>query len=203
MANCQKCENQKKIAALIAANGGLDANAPEVEELRRKCLECANGGMWCGLSDPGYGTIHLDAAANPSTVLKFTDPDYTAARRPRMSRTLEKMPEGIEEYLHAMLSAFKSMDIRDVEILHGMLNGMTCTEIAAAMGYRKRATVHARIKKAISHNPWLNDLYLNGYTLGVKSAARSMSWTDWNGKAMMRGDKVLADVPGADPDELA
>ena len=179
-----------------------------MKALRDKCLRCVNGKEFCGLSGQGKGTLYISNIA-PEIWINDIDPEYTAGRCGKQNRILNNVPKGAEDFLIALIAGFAALEIADVEIVHALLNGMRCAEIARAFGYKNRAAVHARIKTAMDRNPWLAELYTKGWGIGAKQLGRSETWKRWkrrgsDGKPLTRGQgRVLADLPSTDPRTLA
>ena len=218
--NCYKCRKR------IETPNPNYSVAELVEMCRPHCLECdpehmPRGGRSqvqlnegaIGYTMPGGSVDETGDDGAPSAdesagVYQKIHPDYQDARTGGHI-ALANYPEGleavIEPYIIGMLKRFAALDIADVDILHGLVNGMSFEEMARAFGYKNRMTVHARLRKALERNPWLRDVYTRGNHYGIRELRHSSpSWQGKIEKPFTRGRGVaLADVPGADPDALA
>lgn len=193
---------------------------------RPHCLECNPEHMPCGggshvqlfESSIGYtvpgdsidetGDDDAPPADESANAYQKIHPDYQDARTGGHIK-LANYPEGleavIEPYIIELLKRFAALDIADVDILHGLLNGISFEKMARAFGYKNRMTVHARLRKALERNPWMREVYTRGYHYGIRELRHSSpSWQGKIKKPFTRGcGIVLADVPGTDPDALA
>lgn len=136
-------------------------------------------------------------------------PDFQDARTGGHVELLANCPEEleavIEPYLMELLKRFAALDIADVDMLHGLLNGISCEQMASAFGFKSRQAVLARLKNALKRNPWMKEIYTRGSRYGIRELRHSSpSWQGKIKRPFTRGrGVVLADVPGADPDTLA
>lgn len=218
--NCYKC--QKRIET---PNANYSV-AELVDMCRPCCLECDPEHMPRG----GYSQVQLNegvigytlpggsvdetgdddepTADECGEMFQRIHPDFQDARTGGHI-ALANYPEGletvIEPYIIELLKRFAALDIADVDVLHGILNGMSCGEMARAFGYKNKMTVHARLKTALTRNPWMKEIYTRGRHYGIRELRHSSpSWQGKVEKPFTRGHGVvLADVPGADPDALA
>ena len=218
--NCYKC--QKKIKTPNA-----EYSVSELVELcRPHCLACEPFEMPRGghsqvtlienaiaFTSPGdsvdeSGDDDAPTIEDGGESFQRVHPDYQTERTGGHADILN-VPEEIAVYLEPCLielvKRFAALDIRDVDILHGLLNGKSCEDMAAAFGYRSRPAVHARLRAALRRNPWLKELHTRGVAYGLGELRHSSpSWQGKIEKPFTRGrGVVLADVPGADPDALA
>lgn len=218
--NCYRC--QKRIET-----PNPDYSVAELVDMcRPRCLECnpehmpRGGGSHVQLYEEAIGydmpgdsvdeTGDDDAppADERANAYQRIHPDYRDARigvRTKLADYPEGLEAFIEPYVLEMLKRFAALDIADVDILHGLLNGMGSEEMARAFGYKSRMTVHARLRKALERNPWLREVYTMGKHYGIRELRHSSpSWQGKTEKPFTRGSGlVLADVPGTDPDALA
>lgn len=218
--NCYKC--QKRIATPNA-----NYSVAELVDMCRPCCVACNpeemprGGHSqvqliegaIGYAVPGgsvdeTGDDGAPSADNGGETFQRIHPDFQDARTGGHASILN-VPDEIAAYLEPLLmellKRFAALDIADVDILHGILNGMSSERIARAFGYKSRPAVHARLKKALERNPWMKEIYTRGSHYGIRELRHSSpSWQGKIEKPFTRGrGVVLADVPGADPDALA
>ena len=171
-------------------------------------IEGAIGYTLPGGSVDETGDDGAPTADNGGETIQRIHPEYQTEKN-RECADILNLPDEIAAYLEPCLielvKRFAALDIRDVDILHGLLNGKSCEDMAAAFGYRSRPAVHARLKAALRRNPWLKELHTRGVAYGLGELRHSSpSWQGKIEKPFTRGrGVVLADVPGADPDALA
>lgn len=217
--NCYKC--QKKIKTPNA-----EYSVSELVELcRPHCLACEPFEMPRGghsqvtlienaiaFTSPGdsvdeSGDDDAPTIEDGGESFQRVHPDYQTERAGGHADILN-VPEEIAVYLEPCLielvKRFAALDIRDVDILHGLLNGKSCEEMARAFGYKNKMTVHARLKTALTRNPWMRELHTRGITHGIRGLRHSSpSWQGEIEKPFTRGrGVVLADVPDGNSDAL-
>ena len=218
--NCYRCPKR------IATPNKHYSVSELVDMCRPHCIECdpelmPRGGYSqvqliegaIGYTVPGgsvdeTGDDGAPSADNGGETFQRIHPDFQDARTGGHASILN-VPDEIAVYLEPLLmellKRFAALDIADVDVLHGMLNGMSCGEMARAFGYKNKVTVHARLKTALTRNPWMKEIYTRGSHYGIRELRHSSpSWQGKVEKPFTRGHGVvLADVPGADPDALA
>lgn len=171
-------------------------NCPKLARLREACLKCTIGKDWTGVHGEGRGRVYiqkmpigeststdpngLNDESVPGEEIRspfHIDPVHGVRARPH-NLLLDSVPENVGQYLEAVIGAIAAMELSDLEILHGLLNGKTVTDMSRAFGYSKQLIV-ARLKRAISNSPWMAALYTTGWsgTFDRKSG----TWTNWNG----------------------
>ncbi|MCR5414423.1 MAG: hypothetical protein K6F50_06820 [Kiritimatiellae bacterium] len=74
--------------------------------------------------------------------------------------SIADMPEDAEEYLTRLLCTLADLRLTDLAILHGLLRGMGTLGMAELYGESKQ-TISARMKTAITRNPWME--YVRGW----------------------------------------
>jgi len=229
--NCAKCKCRADIAAwekwCLSPSGRPPFGAAHYKAIIAECLSCnpdafehkgashvyidsvgdssfgcATDGGATGDGETGDGatggeTLGRDASGDFLKVSR----EYLAGRKAR-GEPLTPLSQETEDALLRFIHEFAQLEIIDLDILHGILNGMNCTEIASAFGYQNRAAVHSRLKHAIA-NPWIEAIYTRGQTYGAKMGRASKSWANWKeGRVFKRGygGKPLSQLPKTDAD---
>lgn len=217
--NCTKCHNRIKTP-------NADYSVSELIEFCRPCcikcnpLEMPRGGYSqvtlienaIAFTAPG-GSVDESGdddapIAEDGESFQLVHPDYQTERA-RGHADILNLPEEIAVHLEPCLielvKRFAALDIRDVDILHGLLNGKSCEEMARAFGYENKMTVHNRLVNCLKRNPWMKELHTRGVSYGLGELKHtSPSWKKKVRTTFKRGRGiVLADVPGADHDTLA
>ena len=84
--------------------------------------------------------------------------DVQAREARERTEQATELPAETEDALRKLIAEFASMDVRDVQILHGLLGRKRVAEIAREMG-ESRQTVHARLKNALRRSRLVCALY--------------------------------------------
>lgn len=119
---------------------------PICKEAERACLRCKDP----GLPNDGVSWVHMDAAANPSTVYdKRTAPDYLP-NAPDEHKCVVEGParEGILD----LLRRFGGIPFDSAGVVCGMLAGKTLVEMAAEQKMSVQV-LHAKWKRACAADP--------------------------------------------------
>lgn len=136
MADCNTCPHQRQI-----------------RRLQRICQKCVIGGKSCGLSNGGVSWVHMDAAANPSTVYASRiAPDYVRGGKADMDAVKSPCnPDERDRYLR-LLQMFAELSWDDAGLVACMMRGMEIDAIAKLRKV-KYETIFLRWQKIKRVNP--------------------------------------------------
>jgi len=227
---CHACDVPAKIEAALKACATCPSKREKCGEtckrmaaLRTRCMSCdpesltrkGRSHVTCG----GHSNrADLPLEATLGGALRIAD-DYAAAHAPTdiadildglQPEAATPLPPGVENALRVLVANFAALELCDVEILHGLLNGKSLADIARAYGYASRAAVHERFKEAVARHKWIARLFTNAHaTAAAKRAglAVSRTWTAWRGTTVMRRGSgmryAVANIPGTPVEDLA
>lgn len=114
-----------------------------------RCLKCKLDET---MTVANMSACHVDNAFVESI------PDTHGREAKERNEGATELPPETEDALRRLLAEFASMDVNDVQILHGLLGRKRIAEIARDLG-ESRQTIHARLKKALRRSPLVFAMY--------------------------------------------
>ena len=70
------------------------------------------------------------------------------------------LPPEAEDGLRKLVAELAALDLEDIQIVWGVLRGLTLGEIATAVGAQSRQLIRYRLKRAIAAHPWIGRFYV-------------------------------------------
>ena len=131
---CYKCE-VAKIAERMSRGESIDeATANAARDACAKCKGASEN------SNRGLSLVYFDSCETPGDFISSKiDKDYLAMLRTPRADTISALDETAEKIALELIEAFRGLTIRQLQVLHGLLNGKDLTAMAKEYGISKQA----------------------------------------------------------------
>lgn len=132
--HCHKCEVAKIAERMSRGESVDDATANAARDACAKCKGAAEN------SNRGICFVTLDGMPTPGDFLAaYIDREYSAMLKTPRADTVSALDETAEKIALELIEAFRGLTIRQLQVLHGLLNGKDLTAMAKEYGISKQA----------------------------------------------------------------
>ena len=163
MKHCLNCEVYRERVKLSLCADGLSAE--QTDALRDKCLRCNMCGNGSTLQVGGVGVVHLDAADNPETIMRFS----AVRTEPTRPESVSALPLELEQIFRARIIDIFNLPIRHVLFFIHLMRGGCLMDfsdfmeqvqnIKSKLNFDKRSAWSFK-QQIIGRLPWLKDIFI-------------------------------------------